>query len=49
MSSYRQRMEAEVRKLKIQVRENVALRKENKILIESLKEAQKMAIWVNGR
>jgi hypothetical protein len=47
MSSYRQKMEAEVRKLKIQVRENIALREENKILIESLKEAQQKAIWVN--
>jgi NADH:ubiquinone oxidoreductase subunit E len=49
MKTYRQKMEAEVRKLKIQVHENAALRKENTMLIESLKKAQQRAIWVNKK
>lgn len=40
MSSYRQNTEKKIEKLELQARENVALRKENRMLVKSLKSAQ---------
>lgn len=38
--TYKQMMEEKVRKLEMQVRENEALRKENRMLIETIKDLQ---------
>lgn len=40
MSSYIQKLEKQVRELEIKANENAALRKENKILIETIKDLQ---------